>query len=175
VGRTTRGGETEMKKVNSFTLHNGRNQSVPNSELLNWRKYYPNDESDIFGPVITYSWYVDDLSFRSQYTGYWCELPDASGFICFEREWKPDNCLLLDVYGKERIRLIVPWQLTRHPNPESEKPPTSFDNISEPYVNPTNGMRGKFGVAAWVEYAGKYYFELDYQTGQFLWGREIRD
>lgn len=38
---------------------------------------------------------------------------------------------------------------------------------------------GKYGVAAHIEgagvkFGGDYYFELDYHTGQFLWGREIR-
>lgn len=102
-------------------------------------------------------------------------LPDSTGFICFESESKPDNCTLLDAYGKERMRLTVPWRLTGSTSPESGHPPTSFENISEPYVNPADGRPGKFGVTAWVEYAGKHYFELDYHTGQFLWCKRIMD
>ena len=102
-------------------------------------------------------------------------LPESSGFICFEDVKKPDNCLLLDAAAKERMRLSVPWQLTGHQNPESAKSPTSFVDVSAPYVNPFDGRKGGYGVTAWVQYAGMYYFELDYHTGQFLWGTEIRD
>jgi len=73
------------------------------------------------------------------------------------------------------MRLTVPWQLTNPKNPESAKPPTSFALVSAPFVNPTDGKEGHFGVTAWVEHAGQYYFELDYHSGQFLWGRPIRD
>lgn len=103
------------------------------------------------------------------------KLPDSSGFICFERDWVPNNCLLLDAYGKERVRLTVPVELSGSTNPDSAKAPTSFENVSEPYTNPTDGRKGRFGVTAWIEHAGKYYFELDYRTGKFLWGKAIRD
>ncbi|MDW5443188.1 hypothetical protein R6254_11710 [Polaromonas sp. SM01] len=46
--------------------------------------------------------------------------------------------------------------------------------ISEPYFNPADGKRGIFGVNAWVELGGEYYFELDCRTGEFLWGKEVR-
>ena len=73
------------------------------------------------------------------------------------------------------MRLTVPWQLTKPQNPESAKPPTSFADVSGPYSNPVDGRKGEFGVSAWVEHAGQYYFELNYHAGQFLWGKEIRD
>lgn len=101
-------------------------------------------------------------------------VPDASGFLCFEGGYVPNNCTLLDAYGKERMRLSVPWQLTTANNPASNAPPTCFVGTSESYPKPADGKVGKFGVKAWVEYAGEYYFELDWKTGKFLWGREIR-
>jgi hypothetical protein len=102
-------------------------------------------------------------------------LPDNNGFLRFESGWdRTDNCLLLDAYGKERMRLTVPWQLTAANYPASNAPPTSFWGISEPDINPADGKKGEFGVKAWVELAGEYYFELDWRTGQFLWGKEIR-
>lgn len=107
-----------MKKVEAFTLRNDRNQNVLKKDLLDWKDAL-NPNNDIFGPVITYSWPVGEQDFEAPYNGYWCELPDASGFICFERERKSDNCVLLDAYGEKRIRLSVPWQLTRHRNPDS--------------------------------------------------------
>lgn len=164
-----------MKKVSAFTLHNDRGQSILSSDLINWRNQYPDDTADVFGPVVRRTWYVDGEYVESNRSGFWHQLPDSSGFICFERDWVPDNCVLLDAYGKERMRLTVPWQLTKHPDPKSAAAPTCFDNFSAPYCNPVDNMEGTFGVTAWVENAGKFYFELDYHTGKFLWGREIRD
>ena len=167
-----------MSKVQTFTLHNDRGQSIEDSELLNWRKHYPDDKADIFGPVTKYSWLVDGKIFEIQKPKgqSWTVLPDSSGFIGFEQErWEPNNCLLLDAWGMERMRLTVPVELTGSLKPESAKAPTSFENVSDPYVNPADGKKGRFGVTAWVEHAGKYYFELDYHTGIFLWGRAIRD
>ncbi len=163
-----------MNKIVAFTLHNNRDQSVLENALVTWVDELRHP-SGIFGPVIRYSWQVNGCQFESYRTGYWRELPDSSGFICFESESKPDNCTLLDAYGKERMRLTVPWQMTGSTSLESGQSPTSFENISAPYVNPADGKEGKFGVTAWVEYAGKHYFELDYHTGQFLWCKHIMD
>lgn len=103
-------------------------------------------------------------------------LPDSSGFLRFESGWdRSDNCLLLNAYGKERMRLTVPWEMTGSKHAESALAPTSFANISGPYVNPADGKEGQYGVTAWVERAGMFYFELDYHTGQFLWCKQIRD
>lgn len=162
--------------VRGLTKHNDRGQSVSFSNFRAWRD--PKTGSDIFGPVIAYTWHVEEAELRIDDPENRLSLnllPDASGLICFESDWKPDNCLLLDAFGKERMRLTIPWQLTREKNPESAKPPTSFASVSGPLVNPADGKSGEFGVIAWVEHAGHYYFELDYHTGEFLWGREIRD
>lgn len=97
-------------------------------------------------------------------------LPDASGFFLCEKVDRPDNLLLLDVYGKERMRLSVPWQLTRQPTPESAKYPSRFIGLTTSWNNPETGEIGKFGVLAWVQYAGDYAFVLDWKTGQFKWG-----
>jgi hypothetical protein len=161
-------------KVEHFTLHNNRGQSALDSELVEL-SLSQDPSKRIYGPFIRHSWQVNGQQFESDRPGHWCLLPDASGFICFERERKPDNCVLLDAYGNERMRLTVPWQLTRHAYPESGKSPTHFDYPSEPHINPATGEKGSYGVEAWIEYAGKYYFELNYRTGQFLWGKEIRD
>lgn len=166
-----------MIKVEAFTLHNGRGQSVLRCALNGWVDEI-NPGNDIFGPVLRYSWLVGDERYEI------CdaasdlnlnELPDATGFIGFEAGWKPNNCVLFDVFGKERMRLTVPWKLTRPQNPESAKPPTTFVGVSPPFVNPSDAGEGRFGVNAWVEHAGTYYFEFDYHTGQFLWGTGIRD
>ena len=165
-----------MSKVHAFTLQNDRGQSILASELGAWM--VKSGRLEIFGPVVAYSWEVNEVRHeRSNMppTLSLHELPDTSGFIGFEKGWKPNNCLLLDCYGKERMRLTVPWQLTRPQNQESAKPPTTFVGVGVPCVNPASGKDGKYGVKAWVELAGMYYFELDYHIGQFLWGREIRD
>ena len=158
--------------VNSLTLHNDQSESVLASDLLDWAaKQNPWRTFDATG----YSWYVGEQKVRLVGKDlYLCLLPDSSGFICFERDQFPNNCTLLDAYGKERMRLTVPWQLTTANNPASNAPPTSFAGISQPYINPADGKKGQFGVKAWVEFAGEYYFELHWRTGQFLWGKEIR-
>ncbi len=163
-------------KIKNLTLQNNRGQSVLYSDLYKWRSN--TGQFEIFGPIESYTWEVDGIILKSSKdieNITWNPLPDGDGFICFEKGWNPDNCLLLDAYGKEKIRLAVPWQLTRQSNPEPAKPPTSFTGVSSPYINPADGKVGQFGVTAWVEYAGMYYFELDYKTGRFLWGKEIRD
>jgi hypothetical protein len=165
-----------MNTIKEFTRHGESGITVLDKEYLKWLDTH--DPSELGSKIVAYSWTVSEKKYMASIDIgkiVWHELPDATGFICFESDWKPDNCLLLDAFGKERMRLVVPWQLARPQNPESAKPPTSFAGVSEPYVNPTDGKAGEFGVTAWVELAGKYYFELDYHTGQFLWGREIRD
>ncbi|GAA4346849.1 hypothetical protein GCM10023165_31660 [Variovorax defluvii] len=169
--------------IKRYTRHSDKGFALLDDQWIDWVLQHQgepgatNENGWGFGRVTHYSWYVGDERIEVS-IDQWVHahvLPDASGFIGFEKGWQPNNCVLLDVYGKERMRLTVPWQLTRPKNPESAKPPTSFTNVSDPYVNPENGKEGQFGVTAWVEYAGMYYFELDYRTGQFLWGREIRD
>lgn len=164
-----------VKKIADFTLHDASGNSMLDKDWLKWVNQH---EGQGFGPTVSYSWHVGDHRVEvpaNRQEETWEVLPDATGFICFKSDRKPDNCLLLDAFGRERMRLTVPWLLTRRQNPESAKPPTSFVNASAPYVNPDDGREGQFGVIAWVEFAGMYYFELDYHTGQFLWGREIRD
>lgn len=166
------------ERVRKFTLHNNRGQSVLESDLEKWKD--PKSlGNDIFAPVIRYSWICGDLPMEAPkpINRFWYLLPDASGFICFERGSlkSPSNCILLDSCGKDRIRLSVPWTLTEKRNPASANSPTSFALVSEPLKNPADGRLGEFGVTAWVEHAGMYYFELDYHRGKFLWGREIRD
>jgi hypothetical protein len=93
-------------------------------------------------------------------------LPDASGLLCVEPKYdRRDNCYVLDACGKERYRLSVPWELTNYDVPTDAK--MWFRSAGA-------HSEGKFGLTAWVEYAGDFYFELDYHNGRFLWGKEIR-
>jgi len=48
--------------------------------------------------------------------------------------------------------------------------PSHFVGLTTPWDNPKTGEKGQFAVLAWVQYAGDYAFELDWKTGQFLWG-----
>jgi hypothetical protein len=147
-------------KISNFTLHNAGGESVLSSELIGWalKAQWPFN-------VASYSWTVDGEPFSHTKDSFWEELPDASGFICFESGFKPDNCYILDAYGKLRYRLHVPWELTGYEVPHGAK--MWFRNVG-------THNDGQFGVTAWVEYAGDFYFELDYHEGRFLWGREIR-
>jgi hypothetical protein len=97
-------------KVECFTLHNDRGQSVLGADLLKWRddRDHP---SGIFGPVIRYSWRVNGQLFQLSTPGSLQLLPDYSGFIFFEKKITPGNAVLFDVYGKERKRLVVPNEI----------------------------------------------------------------
>lgn len=97
-------------------------------------------------------------------------LPDGSGFLLCENLPRSDNLVLLDVYGGERTRLSIPWQLTRTPTQLSAAYPSRFIGMTTPWDNPKTGDKGKFGILTWVEFAGDYCFELDYHKGKFLWG-----
>ncbi len=166
---------TRREQISEFTLHGSSGASVLDKDFLFWIESHPGTN---FGRITSYSWCVNDKIFRTQIDiskQVWSSLPDTTGFIAFESDWKPDNCVLLDVYGKERMRLTVPWEMTGSTHPESAQAPTSFANTSAPCMHPLTGEPGTFGVTAWVERAGKYYFELDYHTGQFLWCRQVRD
>lgn len=164
-----------MNVVNNFTLHGSSGVEVLDAEFLDWLKNHKSEE--LGEKIVAYSWTVAGRHIKrpvdtAEMT--WHLLPDASGFLCCERAHTPNNCTLLDAFGQERMRLTVPWPLTTANNPASNAPPTSFWGVSGPYAHPTNGQVGQFGIKAWVELAGEYYFELDWRTGEFLWGGEIR-
>lgn len=163
-----------MNKVEKLQRHNSRGDVLPseNSDYHynEWLKKRPGEF--VFGPIAKHTWQVDGrcLERLNPRNDGLDVLPDASGFLLCEKVDRPDNLLLLDVYGRERMRLSVPWQLTRQPTPESAKYPSHFVGLTTPWDNPKTGEIGKFGVLAWVQYAGDYAFELDWSTGQFLWG-----
>jgi len=150
-------------------LHNALGESIPLNDLVKWE---PSPWRAFHSNAV--SWLVDGVSYRLEEIESITVtlLPDASGFICFESQRHIDNCRLLDVYGKERIRLTVPYVLTGKDIPADAE--MWFRNVSEPYVNPQNDKKGQFGVTVWIEYAGDYYFELDWHSGHFLWGKPIR-
>ncbi|WP_201313834.1 hypothetical protein [Dyella sp. EPa41] len=149
-----------VAKISNFTLHNARGESVLSSKLIRWALKAQRPFN-----VASYSWTVDDKLLSHIRDSFWEELPDSSGFICFESNFKSDNCYVLDAYGKERYRLRVPWELTPYDIPAGAK--MWFRNVGA-------HMDGQYGVTAWIEYAGDFYFELDYHEGRFLWGKEIR-
>ena len=131
------------------------------------------------------SWECEGVTIRmdmlnptvGKYPLYITPLSDLSGFICFEESWKANNnCLLLNAFGLERMRLTVPVELTKRDIPKTNQ--MCFLGITSPWTE----FGGKFGVHAWIEGSGSggylegdWYFELDYHTGQFLWGREMRN
>lgn len=134
------------------------------------------------GHIVSISWEYSEKDFHLDFdiknkktTISAAILPDASGFVIIEKTKLPNNCIIIDATGNQKIRLSVPWQLTRNRNPQSNVSPTCFLEIGTPCNNPTNGKLGQFGINAWVEYEGLYYFELDFHTGRFLWGKEIYD
>jgi hypothetical protein len=152
--------------VEAFTLENASGQTVP------FAIFTGNPRCTYRGPTVRHLWRVnrspcERLNPRNDGLNV---LPDASGFLLCEHVERPDNLVLLDAYGKECKRLSVPWQLTRRPTPASAPFPSRFIGLTTPWANPATGAAGHFAVLAWVEYAGDYAFELDWRTGEFLWG-----
>lgn len=152
------------EKIEKFTVHNELGESVLAKDLPNWGlSQHP------WRPFNTawVSWNVGAQNFQLPTVGrsIW-ELPDSSGLICFEEGYSNNNCFVLDARGNLRYRLTVPSTLTGKEVPNNSK--MYFIGIS-------SHMTGKFGIDAWIENVGRYYFELDYSTGSFLWGKEIRD
>jgi hypothetical protein len=166
-----------MSHVKNLMAHNNRGDCLPEVDFLRhlkeWDLKHPNEP--IFGPIARHTWEVDGFQFErpNPRNDRFTLLPDSSGFLLCERTERPDNLLLLDVYGQERMRLSVPWQMTGSTHPDSGKYPTRFIGKTTPWENPTTGEPGRYGVLAWVDYAGDHYFELDYKTGKFLWCKRL--
>jgi hypothetical protein len=167
--------------INNFCMHGSTGIVVLHEKWIDWVDAHQNlpgfshENGYGLGKVTHHSWEVDGekITIKNDDWIYSKLLPDANGFIAFENTKRYDNCLLLDAYGKERMRLCVPWQMTGATNPAAQEA-SEFDNISEPYTHPNTLQKGTFGVTGWVGEA-KFYFELDYVAGQFLWCRQIRD
>lgn len=153
-----------MSRVENATLINGRGESVAIDELIHWHP----PEGD-WRPFLStkLTWTVDGMhkGLPLEKKLYVKVLPDASGLICFEGGFRDDNCYVLDAYGEFRYRLTVPCELTKYEVPMEAK--RWFRGLG-------SCLGGQYGVFAWIECAGDFYFELDYHTGRFLWGKEIR-
>lgn len=171
-------------KVTNYGMHGSTGLFILHDQWTKWVLAHQSESGLThqnnygLGEVLEHTWQVDGqtISVLNDAWLYAEVLPDASGFIAFEKGWKPDNCLLLDAHGKERMRLTVPRNLTGGlVDPSYETGAGTFCYVSStPYFNPKTGIQGQFGVEAYVE-EGRFYFELNYQTGEFLWGRQIRD
>lgn len=155
-----------VNQISAFSMENACGHTVLFSEFTG------NPHCDYRGPTVRHTWQVDGVSYerRNPRNDYLRLVPDASGFLLCEQVDRSDNLVLLDACGKERKRLSVPWQLTRKPTPASDAYPSRFIGLTTPWDNPKTGEVGKFAVLTWVEFAGDYAFELDWRTGQFLWG-----
>ncbi len=163
-----------MTTIANLMRHNDRGDTWPDKDFLRhlkeWDKLHPAQPT--YGPIVRHTWDVDGRNIERlnpRHDGFY-ELPDASGFLLCENVERSDNLVLLDAYGEERLRLSVPWQLTRRPTPASAGYPSRFIGMTTPWENPRTGQPGQFAVLTWVQYAGDYAFELDWRTGQFLWG-----
>ncbi|MES2415262.1 MAG: hypothetical protein V4614_15780 [Pseudomonadota bacterium] len=155
-----------INEILAFTIENASGQAVLFSEFTG------NPLCDYQGPTVRHTWQVDGMSYErlNSRNGYLRMTPDASGFLLCEQEERSDNLVLLNAYGQERMRLTLPWQLTRSPTLEDAKYPSHFLGLTTPWDNTRTGEKGNFAVLAWMQCAGDYAFELDWRTGRFLWG-----
>lgn len=166
-----------MSQIEHFMLHNDRGDALPAVDfvkhLLEWRKTH--SHASIFGPVIRHTWQHQGTKFErpNPQRDVWILTPDRTGFAVVENATRCDNLVLLNAQGKERMRISIPWKLTQHPVPASDSYPSHFLGPTSPWNNPETGAPGRFALHAWVEYAGDYAFELDWRTGQFLWGYHL--
>ena len=166
-----------MSHISNMMNFNDKGECLPEIDFLEhfevWKRSHPFDP--IFGPIVRVTWEVEGLLIERLNINNddLRLLPDSSGFLLCEEAKRSDNLVLLDAYGHERLRLSVPWQMTGSTNPDSGKYPTRFIGKTTPWENPATGEPGHFGVLAWVEYAGDYYFELDYRNGKFLWSKRL--
>ncbi|MDR0779458.1 MAG: hypothetical protein LBF16_02040 [Pseudomonadales bacterium] len=167
-----------MKTIKGFLIYNSRNEVLPDPDnkfehYEEWRKSHLSEF--VFGPIVKYTWEVDWVAYErlNPKNDYLKLFPDATGFLLFEKAKRPDNLVLLDVYGNQTMRLAVPWRMTGSENPASGLYPTRFIGLTTPLENPDTGEEGKLGVFAWIEYAGDWYFELEPHKGEFLWCRRL--
>lgn len=160
--------------VLNLLRHNDRHEALPAKDFVShyevWCRSHPGQP--VFGPIVKHTWQVEGQKFErlNLRNDPFYECPDSSGFLLCENTNHANNLVLLDVYGQERMRLSVPWELTRDPTAKSAAYPSRFIGLTTPWDDPKTGKEGKFAVLAWVEYAGDYAFELDWRTGEFLWG-----
>lgn len=163
-----------MNSVQNILRYNNRGEVLPvdnaDEHYRLWRNSHPGEI--VFGPIVKRTWEFNGQSYErlTPDNEGLDPLPDRSGFLLCEKPDRNDNLVLLDAHGTEQMRLSVPWQLTRDPHPEMAAYPSRFIGVTTPWDNPKTGEVGKFAVLAWVHLAGDYAFELDWQTGKFLWG-----
>lgn len=166
-----------MNRIEKLLRHNGRGEILPNENsdyhYKQWLKTHPGEV--VFGPITKHTWQVDGVNYERmnpRHDGVEV-FPDASGFLLCEQLDRADNLVLLDMHGQEQMRLAVPWHLTRSLSLDGAKYPSHFVGLTTPWDNPETGQEGKFAVLAWVQHDGDYAFELDWQTGKFLWGHYL--
>ena len=100
-------------------------------------------------------------------------LPDRSGLICLEtpksikgRYVGQSGAFVLNEDASLRYRLQVPAELANRD--------VSTDSVRYFVWVEHSKERNQYGLTAVIADAGEYYFELDYHTGRFLSGTEIR-
>lgn len=165
--------------IKNFIEHDARGLDIPEDKPFN--PFDPLDERSKFYPgvmqICRVSWLdrknvqheIDTSDFFVRV------LPDRSGLICVEshkstskyRDSKITGAFVLNEDGSLRYRLEVPVELTNR-----DIPPDASRSFA--WIEQKESGDSQYGLTARIEYAGQYYFELDYRTGKFLWGRAIR-
>ena len=163
----------QAQSVTSFSMINAAGDEVLYDDFSG------NSDCKYRGPTVKYLWKMGVISCERptpNNDGMWV-LPDASGFLVCENAKRSDNLLLLDAFGKERMRLGVPWQMTGCTDPRSGEYPSRFIGLTTTWTHPITDELGKLGLHVYVAGSGlweTWYFEFDWQAGKFLWCRPMR-
>lgn len=165
--------------IHNFVKHDSRGLDIPENNPFD--PFDPSDERSKQYPGVLQIGRVtwEDESGRSYSLNakdlFVQILPDRSGLICLESNRQGSKfetsmqtaAFILNTDGSLRCRLEVPTELTGRDVPASAS--KSFGWIEKSSIG-----EARYGLVASIEYAGDYYFELNYHTGEFLWGKEIR-
>lgn len=158
--------------ITDFTKHDKRGFDIPESmPLAEYSKHFP-----LPLEIVRVSWRDSHLD-RHEIDAkdiFVAILPDREGLMCLETPRSVGGsyrgytgAFVLNENASLRYKLGVPIELTNRDLLPDVVRYFSWIEYSKNY--------GRYGLVAVIAGAGTYYFELDYHTGQFLWGREIKD
>lgn len=158
--------------VDNFVEHDRRGFSISGNEPFDPSKFC-NKEGEVYKGALQIervSWTDKNRTSHEMSSHHLLVevLPDRSGLICVESATKSENLIngafVLNEDASLRFRLEVPLDLIT-----GDVPTTA----SRSFIWIEHSAFG-YGLMATIEGVGDFYFELDHQSGRFLWGKPAR-